>query len=144
VTRVAVVLGLLFALGCGGPKVAWTWVVPDGFDGWVTVQWGVDGAPPLPAVDGRQVGTIPPDGRLATSSPFVAGILDQRVVTRSGQALPWLDQETRCAGAECTDHTAATPFFCCGSTFVDNADGNSRTWWTFYVGKGPAGIPDAP
>lgn len=45
------------------------YLVPDAYVGWVRVEYGVPGAPPVPLQDGRFVLTIPPDARLRTSSP---------------------------------------------------------------------------
>ncbi len=47
--------------------------VPGGFSGWITIKYGVPGAPPLPFVSNQIVGTytlrIPSSGTLETSSP---------------------------------------------------------------------------
>lgn len=44
-------------------------LIPDGYTGWVRVEFNVPGAPDLPVQDGQVVLKIPPDGGLRTSSP---------------------------------------------------------------------------
>lgn len=43
-------------------------LIPDGYTGWVRVEFDVQGAPPLPIEDGQYILKIPPDGVLRTSS----------------------------------------------------------------------------
>ncbi len=44
-------------------------VLPAGYVGWVRVEFGVSGAPPVPVEDGQYVFRIPRSGLLKTSSP---------------------------------------------------------------------------
>ena len=44
-------------------------VVPRGFQGWVVVHYGVEGAPPLREDDGALIVEYPASGRLDTSTP---------------------------------------------------------------------------
>ena len=44
-------------------------LIPEGYTGWVRVEFEVLGAPPLPVEAGQHVLTIPPGGLLRTSSP---------------------------------------------------------------------------
>ncbi|HEY3972918.1 MAG TPA: hypothetical protein VGM18_07925 [Candidatus Sulfotelmatobacter sp.] len=44
-------------------------LLPNGYTGWVRVEFEIPGAPPLKSENGRTVLEIPPDGSLRTSSP---------------------------------------------------------------------------
>jgi hypothetical protein len=44
-------------------------VVPEGFQGWAAVSYGIDGAPPLAEIDGVLVVSYPASGQLETSTP---------------------------------------------------------------------------
>jgi hypothetical protein len=68
-----VVLGLL-AVGQAfhwGSSKANIWLIPEGCVGWVVVEYGVPDAPALPMEDGFGVITVPPSGRVLTSSDIV-------------------------------------------------------------------------
>lgn len=43
-------------------------LIPEGYIGWVRIEFGVQGAPPLPMEGGEYILKIPPDGVLRTSS----------------------------------------------------------------------------
>jgi hypothetical protein len=43
-------------------------LIPEGYTGWIRVEFGVQGAPPLPMEGGQYVFKIPSDGLLRTSS----------------------------------------------------------------------------
>ncbi len=47
--------------------------VPEGIEGWVTVKYESEGAPPLPVEDGTFIFRIPESGILETSSEFEDG-----------------------------------------------------------------------
>src|ERR1700728_2346346 len=72
---------LLLAIGLGawfkinGSSVSpnslprsWRFLIPEGYRGWVRVEFEIPGAPPLPAEAGQIVLKIPPTGLLRTSS----------------------------------------------------------------------------
>ncbi|HEY4766693.1 MAG TPA: hypothetical protein VIH75_23680 [Candidatus Sulfotelmatobacter sp.] len=72
---------LLLAIGLGawfkinGSSVSpnsiprsWRFLIPEGYRGWVRVEFEIPGAPPLPAQAGQIVLKIPPTGLLRTSS----------------------------------------------------------------------------
>jgi hypothetical protein len=48
-------------------------VVPEGFQGWAVVIYGVDGAPPLDESDGVVVLSYPANGHLDTATPAPTG-----------------------------------------------------------------------
>jgi hypothetical protein len=44
-------------------------LIPEGYSGWVRIEFEIPGAPPLPFEGGQTVLEIPPSGMLRTSSP---------------------------------------------------------------------------
>jgi len=72
VAGIASVLGLAswvaFALR-GSSRPAWRFLIPEGYVGWVKVEFGVPGAPPLPIKGGNYVVRFSPIGFLKTSAP---------------------------------------------------------------------------
>ena len=70
---------LLLAIGLGAwfsidasrnsaPR-SFRFLIPEGYRGWVRVEFEIPGAPPLPTEAGQTVIKIPPSGLLRTSSP---------------------------------------------------------------------------
>ena len=59
-------LGLL--AGCDRGSRVELWIIPKGYTGWLRLDYGVAGAPPLPIEGGRYVVRMPRSGRLQTSS----------------------------------------------------------------------------
>ncbi len=49
-------------------RPALRFLIPDGYTGWVRIEFDVQGAPPLPREGGEYILKIPPDGILRTSS----------------------------------------------------------------------------
>jgi|SRR5579863_1117958 len=60
-------------------------LIPEGYTGWVRVEFEVQGAPPLPMEAGNYVFTIPADGVLRTSSPEQYGWARDRYYSYSAQ-----------------------------------------------------------
>lgn len=74
------------------------YLVPDGYVGWVRVEYGVPGAPPLSMEDGRVVFKFPPEAVLRTSSPERFGwAKDEFFYYREGTLRP-LQQSGRGGG----------------------------------------------
>jgi len=48
---------------------SWRFLIPEGYSGWVRVEFEIPGAPPLPEDGGQTVVRIPSSGSLKTSSP---------------------------------------------------------------------------
>jgi hypothetical protein len=72
IATLAIVVGLVAWLGLSTPKStrrASRFLIPEGYTGWVRVEFEVQGAPPLPEEAGQNVLRIPPNGLLRTSSP---------------------------------------------------------------------------
>jgi len=68
--RIAWVLIALSAvfIGCN-TRMPDRWLIPDGYVGWLVVQYKNPACAPLPTSGGYNVLRIPPNGRLCTSSP---------------------------------------------------------------------------
>ena len=62
-------------------------LIPQGYTGWVRIEFEVPGAPPLPIDHGEYTITIPADGVLRTSSPEQYGWARDRYYYDSGQNL---------------------------------------------------------
>jgi len=64
-------------------------IVPEGFRGWLSVDYGVDGMPPLRDEDGTVVFEYPETGRIETSTaaPVSDGLLHKRYFERHGAEL---------------------------------------------------------
>jgi hypothetical protein len=60
--------------GCG--YATYRYLVPQGYVGWVRVDYKLPGTPPLPTEGGAYAAKIPPSGRLATSSIPEAGSVE--------------------------------------------------------------------
>lgn len=73
-TAYAIVLCLSVASGLANgpqarPKYPYKFLIPEGYVGWVRVDFYVQGAPALPIEEGYYVIKVPDTGRLSTSSP---------------------------------------------------------------------------
>jgi hypothetical protein len=62
-------------------------LVPEGYDGWLTVRYGVEGAPPLETSDGALVHRYPDSGVLETSTAWTSGV-KKKVYFRVGDGEP--------------------------------------------------------
>ncbi|HEX2687258.1 MAG TPA: hypothetical protein VHN14_11595 [Kofleriaceae bacterium] len=118
--------------------------LPNGFTGWVTVEYAVPAAAALPEERGARVIRIPPDARLQTSSPQWLGIVDNRFyfVDGTGRRTPIDDREATPDAApneagKSHDHPVVLRF-----ETGDMTDATGRhVFERFYVGLGPAGEP---
>ena len=97
-------------------------IVPEGFQGWAILQFGVEGAAPLPVDDETLIVEYPPSGRLETSSPAPdnAGFLHREHYQRTGGGLAPLTRTGEIWGEynmvsliddEGTRHGCSTGFF---------------------------------
>ena len=71
---VVVVSLVIAALATAAPRRSCSYVIPDGYIGWVCIEFGVAAAPPTPVEDGRFVFVIPGSGILLTSSELEYGV----------------------------------------------------------------------
>jgi hypothetical protein len=75
---------VLTASGCGHWRRPTTTLIPVGYVGWIEVNYGVQGAPPLPMEDGSYLVRIPTTGSLKTSSKEEFGIAADQFCYVSG------------------------------------------------------------
>ena len=69
-----VALAFVFALcGCKKARTACVYEIPEGFTGWVLIEFGRTNCPPLVKRDGKVVFEIGRDGRFCTSSALEYG-----------------------------------------------------------------------
>lgn len=64
------VFTLALMAGCSARK-GYVWILPEGYGGWVLVEFGVPGAPTLSEEDGFQVIRVPSDGVVRTSGAMI-------------------------------------------------------------------------
>jgi len=119
-------------------------VLPNGHQGWVVIEHGVEDADTPSSVDGRTMIRVLASGQVQLSTPYASGILDDRYRFADGSMAPTLSGERLSRTAEHAA-TRATPFICCGGTrtYENISIGAPKRFFEyFYVGKGPAG--DSP
>jgi|SRR5271156_2813635 len=78
-TTLALVVGLGAWFGISArssTRGSLRFLIPEGYTGWVRVEFEVEGAPPFPVGAGQAVLKIPPSGLLRTSSPEPLGTTD--------------------------------------------------------------------
>jgi hypothetical protein len=145
--QAACALLALAALACApapsrGHHVAPTrYDIPAGFTGWVTVEYGVAGAPPLPVEQGTRVITVPASGRVVTSTPQDLGIVHNEFffVAPDGTRTEIVDADLVAPNAA---HRAHPEPVISGFNTGTRPDGaRTRTFEGFHVGRGPAGDP---
>ena len=67
---VVIGLGVWFSINARSPAPrSLRFLIPEGYSGWIRVEFEIPGAPPLPQDGGQTVIKIPPSGSLQTSSP---------------------------------------------------------------------------
>jgi hypothetical protein len=135
-------VSLASLLGCGGgPRVTPSiYLVPDGFSGWVMIEFEVAGAPPLPSEDGQRLFIVPRDGTLQTSSPQELGrIVKERYyfLGSDGRRTPI----PKPADPNAAYAAHPEPRILGSATRIETGDGQDRLFDLFYVGHGPAGDP---
>jgi hypothetical protein len=52
------------------------WIIPNGYVGWLRLDYGVAGAPILPLDNGRRLVRMPPEARLRTSTENAGSMVD--------------------------------------------------------------------
>jgi hypothetical protein len=60
--------GLLMLGGCNRGSMREVWLIPEGYVGWLRLDYSVQGAQPLPIENGCLIVRLPRTGRLQTSS----------------------------------------------------------------------------
>ncbi len=69
---------------------AFHFLIPEGYTGWVRVEFEIPGAPPLPTQSGHTVVKIPPSGTLKTSSSEQNGPANDDYASYSNDAVRML------------------------------------------------------
>lgn len=59
-------------------RKAYIWLFPEGYAGWVRVDFEVPGAPPLPDEDGYRVLRVPDTGVIETCDPLITSPATER------------------------------------------------------------------
>ena len=114
-------------------------IVPDSYNGWITVEHDVVGAPPLPVYDGKVVFRVPDNGYLATSTPVFEGSVSTSFEFESGTGIEVVPG--RSLGKVSAGHVYA----CCTVVGILIKPGEApRKYSMFYVGDGYAGHPPEP
>ncbi|QDH20382.1 DUF6843 domain-containing protein [Saccharibacillus brassicae] len=70
--KIAIIwIGLLLVLtvGCSERRPASVYLIPEGYEGWVLIDFDQAGAPEIPLEDGKGIFKIGSDGTLDTSTP---------------------------------------------------------------------------
>jgi hypothetical protein len=118
------------------------YLIPEGFTGWVTIEFAVLGAAPLPREGGARLIVVPRTGTLRTASAQELGIIDHQFwfVGAQGTRTP-IDEPEAHYGADPNaawmvyDHPVVLGFHT-----GDATDALGRhVFERFYVGVGPAG-----
>lgn len=76
----------LSCVSCGSLSRPEKWIIPENYTGWLRLDYGINGTPPLSIEDGAYVVHMPQGGRLQTSSRFNSSIDENEffVVTPHG------------------------------------------------------------
>lgn len=118
--------------------------LPEGFTGWVTVEYASPGAAALPEDHGTRIVRVPADGTLRTSSPQALGIVDNRFyfMDGAGKRTPIAEPEAAHGAppdeaSKRHEHAVVLGFETGDAT--DQA--GHHVFERFYVGVGPAGEP---
>lgn len=120
------------------------YLIADGFTGWVTVEYAVKGAPPLPVKDGKRIITVPKSGIVRTSSPQEFGVINLRFYYVDGEAkrapIAWpASKHGADPNAASQRHPAAVVLgFTTGDAKLETG---VHVFERFYVGRGPAPEP---
>jgi hypothetical protein len=83
--------GALFLVNGQEKRRPSRFLIPDGYVGWVRIDFKIKGAPALPLEDGYFLFKIPPEGRLQTSSDIEYGAALDEYYYYSGDARRRLD-----------------------------------------------------
>jgi hypothetical protein len=95
---IALLTGLGLWLGMSArnsPHRASRFLIPEGYTGWIRVDFEVRGAPPLPMEDGQYILKIPPGGELRTSSAEQYGWAEDHYYYYSAQGVRSLPESNQ-------------------------------------------------
>jgi hypothetical protein len=128
------------------PKVTPSiYLIPEGFTGWVTIEYEVADAPPLPFEDGHRLFIIPRSGRLETSSPQELGrIVRERYyyVHADGRRTPIRKPESEYgASGDVAAEVHPAPVILASGVGSSTGASGRHVYEQFHVGRGPAADP---
>ncbi len=126
------------------PTTPCVYLIPAGFTGWVTIEFGVAGAPPLAREgDARRI-DVPASGRVQTSSAQELGIVGGAAyyfVDAAGARTPIDAPELRYGAAPDEAYRAHDRVVVLANNVGSTTSELGRTYYErFYVGTGP--VPD--
>lgn len=84
--RCIVVVAFATVLACHGGTKGYRFVLPEGYVGWVRVDFSVDEASPLSIEEGFRLVVIPEGGTVSTSDPILLGQFREEVYYGSGDS----------------------------------------------------------
>jgi hypothetical protein len=117
------------------------YLIPAGFTGWVTIEYGVAGAPPLAHEGEARCIDVPASGRVETSSAQELGIVGGRTyyfVDAAGARTPIDEPEARYGAAPDEAYRAHDHVVVLANRAGATTDASGRHYHDrFYVGTGP-------
>jgi len=141
------VLVIAVLVGCGSrppPGIHTDYEIPANYTGWVTIVFGVSGAPPLPVRGGTRQVHVAAAGNLATATPQITGVVVNRFyfVDAAGArtTIPW-PESTPGTDPATVDRAYPQPVILRLVTGDTTTNGHRTAFEQFYVGRGPAGDP---
>ena len=144
-SRQIALTALALTIGCSfcTEQYKATYDIPNDFEGWVVVEYGLASEPALSVAEGRTIVHVSSSGEVRTSTPQVVGRIDYRYFAvaddGSRRELLYLGPDEQPEEQQVRDE----PFVCCLHTGTRQDMGSpERMFEGFYVGVGPAG--DAP
>jgi hypothetical protein len=120
-------------------------LIPEGYVGWVRVEYSVPGTPPLPIADGYYVIRIPANGRLKTSTKKDLGWADNQYYYVSGKTRQPLKEWEYGKDSMVWDNATSSA----GDDDLDTVDliffiGTKAQYHQFKGKKGEWSTPDRP
>lgn len=83
----AVITMAALICGCGKSRTPVDWSIPDGYEGWIKIDYNVRATPALLAVAGHRIIRVPASGYVQTSSDLESGWAFDRVRYQNGEVL---------------------------------------------------------
>ncbi len=130
--RALLVSFLLSITGCPEHGDALRFEIPASYEGWVTLRYGVAGAPALAKDGATWVVVVSPTGQVVTSSKPKDGVGPAEFFAVDGDQKTHLDKQVGWKEDMTWDHTVA----CCFTGAPEKDGVRTRR---FYVGHGPPG-----
>jgi hypothetical protein len=117
--------------GCRWHKAEYVFL-PDGFVGWVRIDYSARDSPPLTEIDGHFVVEVAGEARIRTSNPMLTGIANDRYFYRNGS----MTQPLAIASPDSSPEGMVRGLHYVVSEKTDHRD--EEHFRTFFVGDLPA------